>query len=382
MREIDQAWFSLRIKDNFSQLPYSIQILMREYYQVQNREGDNLVRLEMLADDMVNVCKAHGSALEIALSTIEYAIIQGRKGSFHTAYRLIKEAATVLTETPPVNEIHYQTFAASYWLLGCLEISKGSSHVEILKCWQKALTLYEKLSSHELMLYTGQYRYNIRQMQEAISAFISEGSHSFSQISDQNNRISLFPASREASLQPSLPLPITLFSGKTSVLDVFNTIPAGPLTELEDPPEPFESIPLKKEQDLFLIEKQGFQLFRLDGFGQIINLNSQRYIVLRVEGDSMNLANIDDGDYILVRLQNDASHEDIVAAQIIQKDEEPQATLKRFERDGKKINLKAESTNPKNKSYHFFEKDLNHILSVIGVAIGVFKPINTWTREN
>jgi SOS-response transcriptional repressor LexA len=120
----------------------------------------------------------------------------------------------------------------------------------------------------------------------------------------------------------------------------------------------------------------------LDGAGQTIHLNSQLHIVLRVEGDSMNLANIDDGDYILLRLQNDVSHEDIVAAQITEKEGEPQATLKRFERDGKKINLKAESSNPKNKSYPFTENDLNHRLSIIGVAIGVFKPNNTWTREN
>ncbi|MAT43965.1 MAG: hypothetical protein CL609_16645 [Anaerolineaceae bacterium] len=379
MRDIDQAWSTLQIKDNFSQLPYSIQILMREYYQVRNREGENLMRLEKMADDLLKVSKVNGTALEIALSTIEFAIIQTRKGSFHKAYRLIEEAAVLLRENPATNEIHYQTFAASFWLLGCLEYARGSSRAEILKCWQKALTLYEKLSNHELMLYTGQYRYNIRRMQETISAFISERSETVNS--------SHFITNAESTLQLALPTfslfkPVTLFSGQTKVLDVYHTIPAGPLTELEDPPEPLESFPLQKEQAMFLIDKQGFQLFRLDGTEQTIHLNSQLHIVLRVEGDSMNLANIDDGDYILLRLQNDASHEDIVAAQIIEKGAEPQATLKRFERDGKKINLKAESSNPKNKSYPFVENDLNHKLSIIGVAIGVFKPNNTWTREN
>ncbi len=380
MRDIDQAWSNLRIKDNFSQLPYSIQILMREYDQVKNHAGDNLARLEKLANDLLDLSKTNGTPLEIALSSIELAIIQARKGSFHKAYRLIEEAAALLRENPPANEIHYQTFAASFWLLGCLEIARKSSRAVTLKNWQKSLTLYEKLSNHELMLYTGQYRYNIRQMQEAISALISERSEPVN--------TSPFTASTESSLQLTLPTfslfkPVTLFSGQTKVLDVYHTIPAGPLTELEDPPEALEMIVLEEQQTLFEIEKQEFQLFHLSEGQQIIRLNSlQKYIILKVQGDSMNRAHIDSGDYILLRLQNSAEHEDIVAAQITKDNLEPQATLKRFVRHGQQIHLKAESNNPKNESYTFTEKDLNHKLTITGVAIGVFKPINTWTREN
>src|SRR5437667_9471597 len=65
---------------------------------------------------------------------------------------------------------------------------------------------------------------------------------------------------------------------------------------------------------------------------------------LRVRGDSMIDAHICDGDLVLVRRQDSAQQNDIVAA-LIESDAggEPEATVKRFLRDGPRAVLKPEN---------------------------------------
>ena len=65
---------------------------------------------------------------------------------------------------------------------------------------------------------------------------------------------------------------------------------------------------------------------------------------LRVRGDSMIDAHICDGDLVLVRRQDSAQQNDIVAA-LIESDAggEPEATVKRFLRDGPRVVLKPEN---------------------------------------
>lgn len=60
--------------------------------------------------------------------------------------------------------------------------------------------------------------------------------------------------------------------------------------------------------------------------------------LLRVEGDSMTGAGMEDGDYVLVRPQRDAENGNIVAAII-----NGEATVKRFIRKNDRIVLKPEN---------------------------------------
>ncbi|HZD41844.1 MAG TPA: S24 family peptidase, partial [Terriglobales bacterium] len=119
-------------------------------------------------------------------------------------------------------------------------------------------------------------------------------------------------------------------------------------------------------------------------------------IVIKVSGDSMNKANILNGDYILLRLlpknvsdfdisdilpededfYKEAKHSqvvtdgDIVAAEVLNEDSE--VTLKRFYRRGDKIVLAPDSTNPVHRPKIFDSK--NQGFFVRGVAVAVFKP--------
>lgn len=67
-------------------------------------------------------------------------------------------------------------------------------------------------------------------------------------------------------------------------------------------------------------------------------VSSGELFALRVRGDSMTGAGLQDGDYSIVRSQDSAEEGDIVVALL-----EDEATVKRFHREGRRIVLKAEN---------------------------------------
>jgi len=84
------------------------------------------------------------------------------------------------------------------------------------------------------------------------------------------------------------------------------------------------------------------------------------YFALKIKGDSMIEAGINDGDIAIIRKQQNANNGDIVAALI-----EGEATLKRFKSSGGKINLIAE--NPSFKPIVVDEVD------ILGKLAAVFR---------
>ncbi len=86
--------------------------------------------------------------------------------------------------------------------------------------------------------------------------------------------------------------------------------------------------------------------------------------MLAVSGDSMEGAGILDGDYVVVRSQQDAANGEIVAALV----DGEEATVKRFERDGTTVRLI-----PENPAYQpmVFEDGVQLIGKVVGVLRAV-----------
>jgi tetratricopeptide (TPR) repeat protein len=124
---------------------------------------------------------------------------------------------------------------------------------------------------------------------------------------------------------------------------------------------------------LVLINDEWFRVQDLRKAGKLIDVlaSGHKYTVVRVTGDSMNKDGIDIGDYVLLRQQEDATNNDIVAAEIVGVDTE--ATLKRFLRRNGEVTLRPNSTNPQHKDHVF--KKINTGLYVRGVAYAVFKPV-------
>lgn len=84
----------------------------------------------------------------------------------------------------------------------------------------------------------------------------------------------------------------------------------------------------------------------------------------------MNKANIEAGDYVLVRRQNTADNNDIVVAET-QEGEDTTATLKKYVKINSTIELRPQSTNPKHKPFQFDKS--SESLYIRGLVLGVFK---------
>lgn len=155
-----------------------------------------------------------------------------------------------------------------------------------------------------------------------------------------------------------------------SILPVYAAIPAGKANPV---PEHTDSM---LESGGFWIDGKRFALKKLRGSKRTANLNYGETIALKVNGDSMNRAGIEDGDYVLLRLQDSADNGDIVAAVI--KNVDRLATLKRYEVTGKTVILKPESTNRDHQEYHFdalssAEQEDVQPFHIVGIATAVLK---------
>ena len=123
-------------------------------------------------------------------------------------------------------------------------------------------------------------------------------------------------------------------------LPVFDRIAAG---------EPLEMNPLL--EDTFYFPKQWHR--------------GAEHFILKVQGDSMRNAGIEDNDYVVIRSQTVAENLDIAVVAI-----DNSATLKRFSRMGSNVLLLAD--NPKYDPIMLNEDQV----SILGVAVGLVKQIN------
>ena len=82
--------------------------------------------------------------------------------------------------------------------------------------------------------------------------------------------------------------------------------------------------------------------------------NSEDYFALKVKGDSMNAAGINEGDYVIVRKQDIVDNGDI-AVVLVNGDE---ATVKRFSRTDNTVVLTPQSMNPAHQVQIYDTKDV------------------------
>ena len=138
---------------------------------------------------------------------------------------------------------------------------------------------------------------------------------------------------------------------------------------------------LRKISEVVLGEER-YRIINLVGNEQIVALqNNQRYYLLEVAGNSMNSSvpePINHGDYVLMRNQNTANNQDIIAAEIVGIDES-RATLKRYKKgSGSRILLLPESNDFRFQTPIYLEREFSEFdsdFSIRGMAIAVFKKI-------
>jgi SOS-response transcriptional repressor LexA len=130
------------------------------------------------------------------------------------------------------------------------------------------------------------------------------------------------------------------------------------------------------EVEQLLINNQGYSIHTPPGSSASPEVRLNQSFILRVKGDSMNQAGIQDGDYVLLQMKQNAVHNDIVAAEIT--GGEYEATLKRYrlEENGRRVILQPESNNPRHKRREFYNGDnVQGRYRILGVVVAVLKPI-------
>jgi repressor LexA len=90
----------------------------------------------------------------------------------------------------------------------------------------------------------------------------------------------------------------------------------------------------------------------------LIKVKDANYFILRAKGDSMNMAGINDGDYVLVKQQPDAENGEKVVALI-----NGEATIKKLRKSEGYFILEPQSSNPDNKP--IILRDDFHIQGVV-----------------
>lgn len=154
-------------------------------------------------------------------------------------------------------------------------------------------------------------------------------------------------------------------------LNIIGRIPAGGFGPDGQLPYRLGGIRIDGEMKDFNLLGVHCRLFSLRANLGIIRLTATRnYFILKVVGDSLNRAGIDPGDFVLVVQQDTCEAGDIVAAEVAGVDEG--ATLKIFNRRGRRISLVPKSNNPAYEEQYFDQGSTG--FSIRGVVLGVFKP--------
>ncbi len=175
---------------------------------------------------------------------------------------------------------------------------------------------------------------------------------------------------------PELPAPPTAEAGwpvyrSVKTYPVYQSVPAGGWGAVGQ-----DEIG-RVEVENFVIDGVPHRAQNLQGPGDVKVREGFDYAVVKIWGHSMRLSNIHDGDYVLVRVQEAASHGDI--ALVVKHGADTEATLKGYlERNPGEVLLipHSDQLDPKTGEPYapvpIGEKDG---VRVFGIAMAVFKPI-------
>ncbi len=159
-----------------------------------------------------------------------------------------------------------------------------------------------------------------------------EGPKSRDQIVTGNGRNNLHPAD---GCLPPIPGTGTVQSGamgtgkSTLIADTFQRLDMNTFHRIPILGRISAGLPLYAEQHI-----EGYTLTDLNGGAE--------YFALRVSGDSMNAARIQDGDILIVRRQDEVENGEVAVVMVGDDD----ATVKRFYATGSTVTLMPQSTNP------------------------------------
>lgn len=288
----------------------------------------------------------------------------------------------------PAHQTHH--YAISLWLLGFIYWQFPHLRKIAIEYWQYCLRVLIDLSYSPSSLNPGWYQEILYRVQRSL--YFSRMSNQYHSIKFIDQPIlpaqnSIQPASGSSVIEPEPVAAVPqLPEGPVS--------PSSPTKKSPGKPKPSHPIPHKRTPvipavpagglkainpndieftylDNLVFNNQHYTFVSLFDNGDINIQPSKTYLIIHINGDSMNETDIQDGDYVLIQLQNHAQHMDIVLATgITELEEIGTATIKRYHQQNGKIELHPESTNPVHQSIQITK---DHPLEILGIAVAVLK---------
>lgn len=318
------------------------------------RQGDVWYFIERLKklSDLHRRGNESNRRTEHSETLLECGVVAYRIGNTEEALLLLDEAIGGFT-----SDGHFR--AVAIWIKSCVQWLLPSRVEEAISGWERSRKLFERLGTQN-SLYTEWYGEHVQEMRRAIDA------------ATENDGILPYT---ETLISVSSPQRASQRRDALRMYPVYGQIPAGlPLT--------VDLSTAWLEIDEVVLGEERYRIINLVGNEQIVALqNNQRYYLLEVVGNSMNSSvpePINHGDYVLMRNQNTANNQDIIAAEIVGIDES-RATLKRYKKDSSnRILLLPESNDFRFQTPIYLEREFSEFdsdFSIRGIAIAVFKKI-------
>jgi hypothetical protein len=297
----------------------------------------------------------------------------------------LDEAGTILVETVSRAWSDLHRRAVIQWLLGAVQWRSMPSRQHAVVSWRNSISDFERLAkkpsiSHQQRIW---YEDTCRLLEENLVEALEESGRDMDLIQPVGTTeddldahsgevfTSFLPsASMETrTFDTQMPAESTL-TRTSDILQIFTIseeIPAGDFGPSGYDPFPIGVV----ELDQLSINGHPYSIHSTRG-KKVINLSlDQQTTVVKVKGDSMNLENITQQDFVILRRVDLPSNGDIVMAEIIGVDS--RATLKQYFKDEDTITLQPHSSNPDHKPF-IFKKDKEGFY-IRGVVIAVLKPI-------
>jgi hypothetical protein len=323
-----------------------------------------------LADRLPKLCDGFGVALEAAEARLECACCILEMGNTRASIKFFQDAASRYHSSP-----HHR--GVSLWLLGHALWKMGGYENEAILAWRKSIKIFGSIQQESRFISSEKQEwYQARQhemrktlkaemMKRGITSEFVPPKRKHEQRTRKQAALSQTFLKKADSFKTKTGLSRNLPKGFLSSYPLIGNIPAG--TPVGIYPGPDDEIEIHH----LTINNNFYQVYDLRGIGGRITISEEsNYYTLVVHGHSMDLAGIDDGDYVLLKMTSFAQHNEIVAA-IIQGHDQ-RATLKRFIVRGDKIFLRPDSTNPKYKEFPFGHLEDGY--QIHGVARAVLKP--------
>jgi hypothetical protein len=346
-------------------------------------------------DSLVRYSQAFGDRFYQFEARLMFARLDYVTGQYQRSADGLEEAIELVQDHQPHKAI-------ARWMQGCAYLQIQGGFEIGLAAWQRSLDEFHLLSLAPRLQPADWYRIRREEMRQAIQLVIdhhslpdADGLTLAAPDSDVANRRSPFsmdgqrtdqqaPKAGSGELErPSLPVSQAV-NGAGTVLPkrnlIIHTASRDDIQIRAGGP-----VPLKIEMDMLsgievdhlIINQQPYSIHAMPGYGPIPELKQDEILPFRVTGDSMNRAGILEGDYVLLHIQSEATHNDIVAAEIAGSDGEDEynATLKRYQvyDEGRTIYFNSESDNPDHPERYFESVNQERPFRIIGVVIAVLK---------